>query len=77
MMILTAEARICNCISAEQEKKFQRRYEEGFNIPDPLYLQLLKINHPSEQQVNDSLILSDDPGDPARNAEAELEELIQ
>ena len=63
--------------SAEQEKRFQRRYEEGFNIPDPLYLQWLKINHPSEQQVNDSVTLCDDPGESERKAEAELEELIQ
>ena len=63
--------------SAEQEKRFQRRYEEGFNIPDPLYLQWLKINHPSEQQADDSITLCDDPGESERNAEAELEELIQ
>ena len=54
--------------SAEQEKRFQRRYEEGFNIPDPLYLEWLKINHPS-----------DDQGDTEINAEAdhELEEFIR
>ena len=39
--------------SAEQEKKFQRRYEEGFNIADPVYLQWLEINHPSEEQNTD------------------------
>ena len=49
-----------------EEKKFQRRYEEGFNIPDPLYLEWLKINHPS-----------DDQGDSERSAEAELKQLIQ
>ena len=34
--------------SAEQEKLYQRRYEENYNIPDPDYLEWLKINYPSE-----------------------------
>ena len=34
--------------SADQEKLYQRRYEENYNLPDPEYLEWLKINHPSE-----------------------------
>ena len=59
--------------SAEQEKKFQRRYEEGFNIADPEYLQWLEINHPSEEDNTDSFLQFHD--DSPQNTE--LEELIQ
>ena len=30
----------------EQEELFNRRYEENYDIPDPIYLEWLKINHP-------------------------------
>ena len=58
--------------SAEQGKKFQRR-SEGFNIADPVYLQWLKINHPSEEQNTDSFLQFQD--DSQQNTE--LEDLIQ
>ena len=32
--------------SAEQQQCFQTRYEEGYDIPDPEYLQWLAIHHP-------------------------------
>ena len=38
--------------SADQEKLYQRRYEENYNLPDPEYLEWLKINHPSEYILN-------------------------
>jgi len=31
----------------EQEQKYQRRYEEGFDLPDKQYEAWLKINHPT------------------------------
>ena len=42
--------------SAEQEKLYQRRYEENYNIPDPDYLEWLKINHPSEHVHEPSIV---------------------
>ena len=43
-------------IFVAKQLSFQQKFQcEGFDIPDPLYLQWLKINHPSEQKVNDSL----------------------
>ena len=38
--------------SADQEKLYKRRYEENYNLPDPEYLEWLKINHPSEYISN-------------------------
>jgi len=32
--------------TAEEEKKFEWRFEEGYNLYDPKYLSWLKINHP-------------------------------
>jgi hypothetical protein len=36
--------------SAEEEKKFQTRYENGYDLPDERYLQWLKKRHPSSAQ---------------------------
>ena len=33
--------------SAEEEKKFQRRYENGYDLPDERYSQWLQKCHPS------------------------------
>ena len=39
----------------EQEELFNRRYEEKYDIPDPIYFQWLKINHPESHPNNSSL----------------------
>ena len=54
----------------EQEELFKRRYEEEYDIPDPLYLQWVKINHPEKHPDNTSLldhfsVLTLDSVDPA------------
>ena len=36
--------------SPEQELLFQRRYEEYYDIPDPVYQQWLKIKYPTAAQ---------------------------
>ena len=33
-------------LSHEKVQLFEERYEEGYDLPDPLYLKWLKINHP-------------------------------
>ena len=48
----------------EQEELCNRRYEEKYDVPDPIYLKWLKINHPDGHQMrkyvqlNNSLLLS-------------------
>ena len=37
--------------SPEQELLFQKRFEENYNLPDPVYQQWLKINYPTAEQV--------------------------
>ena len=39
----------------EQEALFNRRLEENYDIPDPVYLEWLKINHPEKHPDNSSL----------------------
>ena len=41
----------------EQEKLFNRRYEENYNTPDPIYFEWLMINHAESHP--DNLSLSD------------------
>ena len=38
----------------EQEKKYRRRYEEGFDLPDEQYEAWLKINHPDHTRAGNS-----------------------
>ena len=40
----------------EQEHLFQKRFEEKYYLPDPVYLQWLRINHPTaqEKQTNEA-----------------------
>ena len=40
-------------LSHEQVQLFEKRYEEGYDLPDPLYLKWLKINHPKHDQTGD------------------------
>ena len=41
--------------SPEQVLLFQKRFEEKYDVPDPVYQQWLKINHPTTAaQVHDS-----------------------
>ena len=40
----------------EQEELFKRRYAEEYDIPDPLYLQWVKINHPEKHPDSTSLL---------------------
>lgn len=39
----------------EQEELFNRRYEENYDIPDLIYLEWLKINHPESHPDSSSL----------------------
>ena len=39
--------------SPEQELLFQRGYEEKYDLPDPVYQQWLKINHPTAKVQNE------------------------
>ena len=39
--------------SPEQELLFQRRYEEKYDLPDPVYQQWLKIYHPTAKVQNE------------------------
>ena len=38
--------------TAEQEQLFQRRYEEGYDLPDPHYRQWLTLHHPDSISSN-------------------------
>ncbi|XP_065910921.1 putative uncharacterized protein DDB_G0290989 [Dysidea avara] len=37
----------------DQERKYARRYEEGFDLPDPQYEAWLKVNHPEHFRPED------------------------
>ena len=39
--------------SSEQEQLFQKRYEEQYDLPDPVYQQWLRINHPTTELVKE------------------------
>ena len=60
--------------TAEQERIYKRRYEEGYDIPDSDYLSWLAVNHPKEASIASSLIThqsasnSTDPGVSISNA---------
>ena len=40
-------------LSHEQVQLFERRYNEGYNLPDPVYLKWLGMTHPKEGQTGD------------------------
>ena len=40
-------------LSHEQVQLFEKQYKEGYDLPDPLYLKWLKINHPKQDQTGD------------------------
>ena len=40
-------------LSHEQIQLFKRRYNEGYDLPDPVYLKWLGITHPKEGQTGD------------------------
>ena len=42
--------------SSSQETLFCKRYEEGYDLPDPVYRQWLAINHPEDNKPSDSMI---------------------
>ena len=39
--------------SSEQEQLFQKKYEEQYDLPDPVYQQWLRINHPTTELVKE------------------------
>ena len=41
--------------TSEQEALFSKRFEENYDIPDPVYLEWLTINHPKAHPDNSSL----------------------
>ena len=41
--------------TSEQEALFSKRFDENYDIPDPVYLEWLKINHPEAHPDNSSL----------------------
>jgi len=57
-------------ISDELRKKFERRYKEGYDLPDPVYRQWLEVTHPTsisnlfpDAQVLIPLQISDTPNE--------------
>jgi len=40
-------------LSHEQVQLFEKRYEEGYDLPDPVYLKWLEITHPKHDQTTD------------------------
>ena len=42
--------------SADQEALFRRRYEEGYDLPDPVYRQWLSVNHPEDTKSSGSMV---------------------
>ena len=42
--------------SSSQEALFRKRYEEGYDLPDPVYRQWLAINHPEGSKSSGSMI---------------------
>ena len=58
--------------SSEQEQLFQKRYEEQYDLPDPVYQQWLKINHPTTELVKENQMIK--VIDPELSLEQEQEE---
>ena len=53
-------------LSHEQIQLFERRYDEGYDFPDPVYLKWLEITHPKKGQTEDQQsesISNDDSGE--------------
>ena len=53
-------------LSHEQIQHFERRYNEGYDLPDPVYLKWLEITHPKKGQTGDQQggsISNDDSGE--------------
>ena len=49
--------------SEEQEQLYQMRYEEGYDLVDPQYLQWLEIHHPDSVPADkDMFVPAPDPG---------------
>ena len=42
--------------SSSQEALFRKKYEEGYDVPDPAYRQWLAINHPEDTKSSGSMI---------------------
>ena len=43
-------------------KRFQRRYREGYDLPDPVYLKWLRINYPTvETSFDETLVIQEQP----------------
>ena len=47
--------------SSKQEQLFQKRYEQQYDLPDPVYQQWLKINHTTELVKENQMIKVADP----------------
>ena len=43
--------------TSEQEQLFQKRYEEQYDFPDPVYRQWLKANHPTTELVKENRVI--------------------
>ena len=58
--------------TSEQEQLFQKRYEEQYDFPDPVYRQWLKVNHPTTELVKENRVI--EIADPELSLEQEQEE---
>ena len=42
--------------TVEQERKYARRYEEGFDLPDPQYDAWLRVHHPDHLRLGSKCV---------------------
>ena len=47
----TFDRTLNTAFSDEREERFERRYQEGYDLPDPLYEEWLKRHHPESSQA--------------------------
>ena len=66
---ITAENTNTITFTPEQEEKFQRRHEEGYDIYDPIYINWLELNHP-ESLPPDRYTLTPYTGSPLPSSSA-------
>ena len=55
---LSSEVESDFTFSADQEELYKRRYQEGYDIPDTMYEEWLKLRHPQSSPPTSSPILS-------------------
>ena len=56
----------------QNKRLFQKQYEEQYDLPDPVYQQWLKINHPTTELVKESQMIK--VADPELSLEQEQEQ---